>query len=668
MKVSHEEINLYGGRLEDKGSYTVFKVCTKKTVEETCALEELASDKQAIKLGVLFSPAFSQSERDNILEELSRKGYTQLQAYSLSQQICDYIKGHPYALILTAESDDLHIEYYDIVNDKPLSSILLPGAGKDPRVEVLAHCIWKKLVSEASYLSKDTDFEAVRETAKAFLSSGKSELDGTIYLEGENHDFFVRRRDANIDNLLDHGCASVLSSLSNFANQEHINKAETIMILSEGLANNSYFHDIFNGFTSDMKEFDEEWLKSILGAIMNDLNGISFSTNNYIGIDGLPLNNIKVAPSDTSIFFDILFPKGTVSIDIFRDENKIRTITEPQFCDSGLKPEHTYQYSFILTFKDENGYEKKAAESKIEVATTAISLPKPISLSIQQGDEEAILQWENPDKGQVRVYHSTRPFLLHENDVIKDLNTFDYQALSSLETNYHVKKDFCGERYFLPVTIIDNMGVAGEQVCVTSMVPPKGVRIDSTDINHVKAVWLWEDVTMVRIKWATEDGNERWQDVSNEGQAPEYEIPLPSLSRNFTVRVTSLYKRADGKVLESKEILQQVALSAVKVNFISAKSEARFFSHKDEYSVTLQADGEPPCDLYVLLEEGAIPLDLTNFKSHLTISHQELGDGKEKKFTLSYHRMQKKQPLYFRIIAADRNLPLKVVPETQKIK
>ena len=209
-----------------------------------------------------------------------------------------------------------------------------------------------------------------------------------------------------------------------------------------------------------------------------------------------------------------------------------------------------------------------------------------------------------------------RPFPYHENDVIKEVNALDYPSVSTLDTTYRVPKDYCGERFFLPVTIIDNLGVAGEQQVVTSMIPPKGIRIDSTDVNHVKVVWIWDDVSMIRIKWRTGDGNEQWKDIAYDGQAPEFELPLPSKSRNITVIVTALYQKRDGSILESEETLLKVTLSAIKVDFISAKSEARFFMHKDEYTLTLKADGEPPCDLYVLLEEGNIPLDLTNFKSY----------------------------------------------------
>lgn len=668
MSISHEAVELYGGRLEDNGSYTVFTECKKNTVEEVLAQDFMKEDKQETLIGIIFSPSFSQKETDQVLDDMSRRGFVKARVFQEAAYLCEYIKGHPYALILSADQDDLYADFCDTSSQQVIAHTQIKDAGKDPRIAVLAEVIWKKLTSEASYLNKEEDFGKVKETAKQFLLSGKSELEGTISLEGENHDFFVRRRDADIDHLKDHGSATILSQLGNFANKVQLDKAATIMVLSKGLTNNSYFHDIFNGFTSDMKEINEEWAHAVLSAMMNDLNGINFTHETHVGIDGLPLQNINISPSDTSIFFNITFPKGAQAIDIFRDGAKIRTITDTQFRDIGLLPSHVYKYGFVVIFKDENGYEKRAEESKMDIATTAIQLPEPISLQMKQSAVEALLSWSNPEKGIVRVYHSSHPFPYHKNDVIKDINTLDYPLISTLDNTYRVLKDYCGERFFLPVTIIDNLGVAGEQQVVTSIIPPKGIRIDSTDINHVKVVWIWDDVSMTRIKWRTEEGNEQWKDIAYDGQAPEFELPLPSKSRNITVVVTALYQKQDGSILESEETTLKASLSAIKVDFISAKSEARFFMHKDEYTLTLKSDGEPPCDLYVLLEEGNIPLDLTNFKSYLTISRQELADGKEKKIPLTYHRKQKNLPLFFRIIAADRSLPLKVVPETQKIK
>lgn len=664
MKVSREGVQLYGGRQEDKGSYTVFEDRNLKTVEEFCDINVTDSDKEESVIGTIFSASYTEAEKRSIMGKLSQHGYKHLKEYDLNSSLCVTYKNFPYALILSADGNDLYVGYYDTDKKKAIATTTINEAGKDPRVEKLAECIWKKLLEESSYLNKKADFEAVKAEAKAFLQSNKSELDGTIYLEGETHDFFIKRKDAEIDNLLDYGSSSVLSHLSNFVNKNHVKREETILLLSDGVSGNQYFHDVFNGFTPEMAEMDEKCLYDILTVMVNDLANIKVDSR----IAPIPLANIREKRGENSIFFDIKFPKGASAIEVYRDDEKIRTITDSQFTDSDLQTDHTYRYGFVAVYKNEYGDELRSEKTTKDISTSKLQLPTPVSLNIKQTEKEATITWKKPERGIVRIYHSPKPFELHRNDIIEDVNAFDYPVLSSLETNYIVQKNFCGERYFIPVTIVENVGIVGEQQGITSMITPKGVRIDSTDIAHIKVIWLWDDVPMVRIKWAAEDGNEKWEDIANDGQSPDFELPLAAKARNFAVSISALYKTSDGKTLESEPSIQKVALSPVKVDFLEAKSEAGWFSHKNEFSVTLQADGEPPCDLCVLLEEGAMPLNLTNFKSHCTIAHTDLADGTAKKFTFTYQRMQKKLPLYFRIIAADRSLPLKVVPETQKIK
>lgn len=664
MKVSREGVQLYGGRQEDKGSYTVFEDRNLKTVEEFCDINVTDSDKEESVIGIIFSASYPESEKQTIMGKLSQHGYKHLKEYDLNSSLCVTYKNFPYALILSADGNDLYVGYYDTDKKKAIATTTINEAGKDPRVEKLAECIWKKLLEESSYLNKKADFEAVKAEAKAFLQSNKSELDGTIYLEGETHDFFIKRKDAEIDNLLDYGSSSVLSHLSNFVNKNHVKREETILLLSDGVSGNQYFHDVFNGFTPEMAEMDEKCLYDILTVMVNDLANIKVDSR----IAPIPLANIREKRGESSIFFDIKFPKDASAIEVYRDDEKIRTITDSQFTDSDLQTDHTYRYGFVVVYKNKYGDELRSEKTTKDISTSKLQLPTPVSLNIKQTEKEATITWKKPERGIVRIYHSPKPFELHRNDIIEDVNAFDYPVLSSLETNYIVQKNFCGERYFIPVTIVENVGIVGEQQGITSMITPKGVRIDSTDIAHIKVIWLWDDVPMVRIKWAAEDGNEKWEDIANDGQSPDFELPLAAKARNFAVSVSALYKTSDGKTLESEPNIQKVALSPVKVDFLEAKSEAGWFSHKNEFSVTLQADGEPPCDLCVLLEEGAMPLNLTNFKSHCTIAHTDLADGTAKKFTFTYQRMQKKLPLYFRIIAADRSLPLKVVPETQKIK
>ena len=663
MKVSREGVQLYGGRQEDKGSYTVFEDRNLKTVEEFCDINVTDSDKEESVIGTIFSASYTEAEKRSIMGKLSQHGYKHLKEYDLNSSLCVTYKNFPYALILSADGNDLYVGYYDTDKKKAIATTTINEAGKDPRVEKLAECIWKKLLEESSYLNKKADFEAVKAEAKAFLQSNKSELDGTIYLEGETHDFFIKRKDAEIDNLLDYGSSSVLSHLSNFVNKNHVKREETILLLSDGVSGNQYFHDVFNGFTPEMAEMDEKCLYDILTVMVNDLANIKVDSR----IAPIPLANIREKRGENSIFFDIKFPKDASAIEVYRDDEKIRTITDSQFTDADLQTDHTYRYGFVAVYKNEYGDELRSEKTTKDISTSKLQLPTPVSLNIKQTEKEATITWKKPERGIVRIYHSPKPFELHRNDMIEDVNAFDYPVLSSLETNYIVQKNFCGERYFIPITIVENVGIVGEQQGITSMITPKGVRIDSTDIAHIKVIWLWDDVPMVRIKWAAEDGNEKWEDIANDGQSPDFELPLAAKARNFAVSVSALYKTSDGKTLESEPSIQKVALSPVKVDFLEAKSEAGWFSHKNEFSVTLKADGEPPCDLCVLLEEGAMPLNLTNFKSHCTIAHADLADGTAKKFTFTYQRMQKKLPLYFRIIAADRSLPLRVVPETKTI-
>lgn len=665
MTVSHTGVTLYGGHLESNGSYTAFQAMTLGTVQEFCAQDIPVAEKMDTKLGVIFTEAFSDAEKTAILAQLLQNGYPTPKEYDLNVYLCDYIKGYPNALILSADADTLFADYYDKQNAQRIASVALEGMGKDPRIEVLANCIWKKLLAESGYLSKEKDFEEVKQEALRFLQSGKSELDGTIYLEGENHDFFIRRRDANIDNVLDYGGSHLLSSLSNFTNSYSIEKDQTILVLTGSLAGNSYFQDVFRDFMPATEEIDEEKQLIVLSTILNDLNEVKTITSSVGG--GLPLSYIREQAGEDAITFDLTFPEGAYAIEVSRDGNPIRTITETTFEDKGLTPERTYEYSFVVVYKNEFGDETSTKATVKKVTTTSIQMPQPSTLQIQETPEEATLTWQAASRGEVKIYYSNQPFRLHANDVIENIQAFDYPSLAALGNTYQVQKDFSGERYFLPVTVIGNKGIAGEQQGITSIQAPKGVRIDATDINHVKVIWLWEGVSMVRIKWCAEDGNENWKDIANEGQEPEWELSLPAQVRQFKVSVSSVYQTTNQQLMESAVCTQEITLASAKVNFIEAKSESRFFLHKDEYSLTLQADREPPCDLYVLIGEGTMPLDLTNFKSHLTIPRQDLADGELKKFTLTYRRLQKKQPLYFRIIAVDRRLPLKVVPETQKI-
>ena len=64
ISISQGSIRLYGGRLEDNGSYTVLEVETLNTVEELFAVDELKENRTDIHLGLIFTPSFPSEDKE----------------------------------------------------------------------------------------------------------------------------------------------------------------------------------------------------------------------------------------------------------------------------------------------------------------------------------------------------------------------------------------------------------------------------------------------------------------------------------------------------------------------------------------------------------------------------------------------------------------------------
>lgn len=670
ITVSREGSRLYGGMPGSDGGFTVFEM-ERRQDGDVCRLETLqaVAAKGDAGIGVVFTPAFPRNERQSIMANLSMTGRAAVTEYDFNEYLCRSIKGHAFALVMTADGGDIFIGIYGTDSGSLLYERRISGAGHDPRVPVLAECIWQKLISDAPYLDKQKDFADVLRVAADFIVSGKAEMEGEILLEGEPREFFICRSDAEVDNSIDHGSATLLAAMRDFRTAYKTDDGDTVMVLSAGLAGNKYFEDMLRGLLPDMIEVDDAMCTAVLNNVMNSMNDNPVANSAFVA-DGLPRKNISVERSETSIKFNIVIPDGFIEAEAYRNGKKLHTLTAamPEFTDTGLEPANEYTYTFVLVYTDDMGRRKETRGCDITVGTMAVAQLEAVRITVADGADKATLKWENPKRGEVKIFVSDKPLGLNPNDRVEDINSLNAGTIPSLDTEHIVKKDFCGQRFYLPVTVSGGVGIAGNEVCVSSMVPPRGVRTDSTAAGRVKVVWLWDGVPAVRIKWTGADGNEVWRDIECGTSEPEFEIPSLPKANNIEISVAALFTCADGKTMLSAEEKRTATVTKVKVNYIEAKSEAKLFTNKDKYSLTLQADSEPPCDLYVLIGEGSVPLDLTNFRSHLTISHAELAQAGPHKFTLQYRRMAKNVPLYFRVIPADVGAKVKIVPEVKSVK
>ena len=149
-----------------------------------------------------------------------------------------------------------------------------------------------------------------------------------------------------------------------------------------------------------------------------------------------------------------------------------------------------------------------------------------------------------------------------------------------------------------------------------------------------------------------------------------YKVELPQKAKSIKIGVASRI-HVGNETLIGDEITQIISLKAVKINFKEVKSESIFgFLSKDKYSLSIESDSILPCKIELLIAENFPPTNLVNYRTYLTISPNELKPGCVLKKEFQYTRMQKGKPVYFRLIAADRELAKQVViiPETRQLK
>ncbi len=625
--------------------------------------------KASLPVGVLFTDDVDESVRDFVPETLVISGFSKLKVIDLNALLAHSVLNYPLMLVLTSDGEDLYCRLYNAKDNDTVAFETFPKVGRDPRVEKLAEDIWEQVSGRASYLEKKACMPVIRDEVKDFLASGLRGKEGEISLEKETFGYYIDKNTAFIPV---NGCGSndISRLLTEFIQSNHISKSDCTLILGKGLCGNSYFKEMLGGMFTTTSELNEAWEETLRQMVCEDLMSCTPSSGSAVPIaDAVPQKNIQFTLGETSIAFNIAFPEKAFAIQIKRDGEDLRTITSPQFTDTDLEPDHAYTYSFVTVFKDETGRKFESRELSLTLTTSPIDLPSPISLQVAEQANKVTLTWEKPERGEIKVYWDTKPFDVHCNDTI-DIDQFDHTLLSTLDNTCIVEKNFSGERFYLPVVVIRGQGVAGEQQVIKSMMPPTGVRAEDGQAGEIKVVWLWDVVDAVRVSWYANGENVGWKDIerTQEGKS-EFSFMPPAKVSNVEIVVQGVHKAYDGSLQESVPVKINFSLKEITVTFVKAKSDATLFGNKNKYSITVKTDSPLPCDLYLIIEEGKVPINLENFTSLLTVSKDDLKVGEEKKYQFEYKRIDKREKLYLRLIVTDLNFRRRVMikPDTQTI-
>ena len=300
---------------------------------------------------------------------------------------------------------------------------------------------------------------------------------------------------------------------------------------------------------------------------------------------------------------------------------------------------------------------------------TPMPKPQAVELKVQDGEKQAILRWSTPSVGTLCIYYADSAFKYNRNDVIS-IDTFKAERLNVVGNTCTINKDFSGERFFIPVTIQGNVGVAGNAISIISLSSLSGTKIER-DENKIEIRWKWEGVSSVRISYAIDDGSERTSDVFRDNtNTPLYIVQVPATAKSVAVKIMPLVKTV-GKELLGKPIEKVFSMKASKVAFESVSNKKKFgFLSTDEYTISINSDTHLPCDLHLLVQEQFPPIDLVNYTPIAVIKKTDVKPNSSFEISFTFARRMKGKSIHFRLIAADRKLAKQIIvtPETRLIK
>ena len=143
-----------------------------------------------------------------------------------------------------------------------------------------------------------------------------------------------------------------------------------------------------------------------------------------------------------------------------------------------------------------------------------------------------------------------------------NIDNLKHRQLDISGNSYQLRKNFSGVKYFLPITVQGNIGVAGKEVKLVSIIKPSGVSFDRNE-TFVLVKWKWDNISSVRIQVQVDNGNIQKYDVDSPA-SPNYKVELPQKAKSIKIGVASRI-HVGNETLIGDEITQIISLKAVKI-------------------------------------------------------------------------------------------------------
>ena len=642
--------------------------------------------KNELPLGFIFNDCVSSADKEAVKNLFVSHGYQNIADIDVNTYLFQQY-GRPNILVISGDGQDLSLKLYDRESKEVKAQQILPGAGIDPRITAVAELFYNNL--SMAGINKSKALPILEAEAAIVLEKNPSEYEGRVTIDGLSCEFFVTRRE------IEAAVAAIVGSgenlgITEFVRNQNVDISDCTLFIQRSLADNSYFCKTLKGSFPEANLVDEQREKEVMKVIDQFMRENKFSmqaldadNNNTTGtasttvasdkpgqLDKLPKKNVKGTPYDTYIKFDILVPKDARYVELWRRdggapkgeeqliERVLPTFDEEEnpeittFTDSGLKELTPYMYNFVAVYFDEFGNELRTKDMELQYRTVprVATNEKPIEVIISNDDEQsATLKWNEQRGAKLKLYTDDDPYSLQSGDLITNEAEIHGTVIDLADKQYIVRKDFHGERFFLPITVRNGIMTAGNPVCVQSNPRLRGFKAEyDKAADTVSVNWEWGVLNDVLVVWQYPNDNrvpEKVNRNSNDGHinvahTPQHSQVLVEAYPVFTSKV-------DGSEVKGVPMKRTVDIPPVGIDLTGVRDDGRgkFTCH-----IGCTGSSRVPCDLRLLICEGEANFDNPN--ATIDIKKEQWQQGRIAK-QFSFNRKRATNDLFFRIEAID---------------
>lgn len=243
-------------------------------VETLSASGELESLKETLPIVFLLENDVADADGESIKEAFGKLGYGNVAVLRPDLLTADYYRReyHPQGVV-TVNSDgrDLYISLSLDSQPGGVARKVMPGDGYDPRAEALAIKIWEQVRDYTIDLRMENEMSALERAALEYLSSGRSEMEGTVRLsDGGEYDFFVNRSMVNND-----GTRKIQSALAEFLTEFGLaDRSRSVLVLRGDSIGSPYLKESLTPGFGEVSEMKGNLRDAVIRLALSDAAGM----------------------------------------------------------------------------------------------------------------------------------------------------------------------------------------------------------------------------------------------------------------------------------------------------------------------------------------------------------------------------------------------------------